>query len=129
MTSARTAAKPNELDYYLRKPLLRKLMCRLLHLFGNGIDFIGNIFDNSMIKEYGYNFKTGLVVMPMFLKDSYGTVIEVDKNGKIITSLQAPDSTISLISEAREVRVNDKETILYLGSFANNFIGKLNLKR
>jgi hypothetical protein len=47
--SARTAAKPNELDYYLRKPLLRKLYCRLLHLFGSAIHFVGNLFTNTMI--------------------------------------------------------------------------------
>ncbi len=129
VSGLRTSAKPNELDYYLKKPLLRKLLCRVFHLFGNGIELIGSIFNNSLIEEYGYNFKTGLIAMDFLIDDSHGTVIEIDNNGKIINSLHSPNGTISSISEAREVRISENETVLYLGSFVNHYIGKLNLNR
>jgi hypothetical protein len=129
VSGLRTAAKPNELDYHLKKPLLRKLLCRLLHLFGNGIELIGSIFHNSLIEEYGYNLKTGLIAINLLIDDSHGSVIEIDKNGKIVDSLHSPDGTISSVSEAREVRISDNETVLYIGSFVNHYIGKLNLNR
>ena len=126
------SSKETKLDFYLRRPLLRKVMCRLLHLFGSVIEFIGNTFNNSLFKEYGFDMKNGKQFNYIIFNEesnNYAMIIEVDINGKIVDSLQSSDTTIAPISEVREVRVNDRETVLYLGSFSNNHLGKLKLNR
>ena len=130
--SARTAVKQNEMDYYLKKPLLRKLVCRLLHLFGSGIEFVGNVFRNELIKEYGIDMRNGKQLNRFIFDDEsndYAMIIEIDINGQIVDSLHATDPSLTRLSEVREVRVNDKETVLYLGSYINSYLGKLTLKR
>ena len=130
--SARTIAKQNEMDYYLKKPLLRKLVCRLFHLFGKGIEFVGNMFHIDFVKEFGQDLKNGKPLDRFILKDKSNInamIIEIDINGQIVNSLHATDPSLTRLSEVREVRVNEKETVLYLGSYINSYLGILTLER
>ena len=130
--SGRTAIKQNELDYYLKKPLFRKLVCRLFHLFGSAIQCVGNLFKNDLITEFGQNIKNGHKLANMIFNDEstdYAMIIEIDANGVIVDSLHASDPSLTRLSEVREVRVSDKETVLYIGSYINSYLGKLTLKR
>ena len=59
------------------------------------------------------------------LAKPYGLVIKLDYYGDIVKSFHDADgSVISAISEVYEDAHNK---ILYLGSFKNNFLGKLRL--
>lgn len=130
--SGRTTARQNELDYYLKKPLLRKLVCRLFHMFGSGIEYMGNLFRVSMIAEFGYDLKNGKQIFEYIFdnnSEDYAMIVEIDVNGEIVDSLQASDRSLTRLSEVREVRINENETVLYLGSYINDYLGKLVLKR
>ena len=130
--TARTAGKPNDLDYYMKKPLLRKLACRLVYLIGSGIEFVGSIFNNDLVKEFGIDMKNGREFNGLIFNDksqNYGMIIEIDSSGQIVDSLHASDLSLTRLSEVREVRINEKQTVLYLGSYANNHLGKLILNR
>ena len=130
--AARTADKSQALDYYMKRPLLRKLACRLVYLIGGGIEFVGSIFNNDLVKEFGIDMKNGREFNPILIDDksnNYGMIIEIDSSGQILDSLHASDLSLTRLSEVREVRINEEQTVLYLGSFVNKYIGKLVLDR
>ena len=131
LLSGRTAAKPNELDYYLRKPLLRKLICRVMHMFGTVIHLVGKTFGNQLITEYGQDMKDGKYIGSLIFGKASGNgmIIEVDANGQVVDSLHASDTSLTRLSEVREVRVSGTESVLYLGSYSNDYLGTLTLKR
>lgn len=58
---------------------------------------------------------------------SYGLILKLDYYGDIIASYHDPDG--SVISRISEVYEDSKERVLYLGSFQNDFLGKLRLER
>jgi len=56
----------------------------------------------------------------------YGLIVKLDYYGDIIKSYHDPDG--SVITHISEVYEDPRDTsILYFGSFKNNFIGKLRL--
>lgn len=124
---ARNQTNPSTLEFLEGKPLIRKFILRLFNLIGSGIESVGNIFKNAALKEFGFKTKNGVLIINSF-EGKHGLVIEVDKDGNIVQSLHSPDGSINMLSEAKEVRLNDKETVLYLGSFINKYLAKLNLK-
>lgn len=83
---------------------------------------------NQMIMVISYHFLFQLLpknaVEGMVKK--YGLIVKLDYYGDVIKSYHDPDgSAISKISEVYE-DPNEKG-VLYLGSFKNNFLGKLKL--
>lgn len=65
-------------------------------------------------------FRRGDYVLPLLRR--HGIVIEFDEDGKILRSLQSPDGKISDLSQ-----VTEHEGYLYLGSFINDYLGRLKL--
>lgn len=58
-------------------------------------------------------------------KSTYGLVVEIDSNGKIIGSYHDPDG--SVIADVSQV--SDDKNYLYLGSFHSNFIAQVPKKK
>lgn len=125
---ARNLTSQNTQDWLNTRPVLRKLLLRSMNLIGKGLQSLGKLTGYYPLQEIGTGLTTGADFI-MTYKDQYGMVIEIDKNGKIINSLHSPDGKFSLLSEAKEIRLNEHETVVYLGSFVNDFLGKIYLKR
>ncbi|XP_054162193.1 adipocyte plasma membrane-associated protein-like [Oppia nitens] len=126
--SARTASKPSNIDFYMDRPLMRKFLCRFTHLLGSAITSVGDILNVSALQEFGSYFKSGFILGAILFKDSsrnYGMIVEIDINGNIIQTLHGNHEIYTLLSEVREVRINDKQSVLYIGSFINDYILKL----
>lgn len=114
------------LDDYALWPKVRKAALRVTHLFGFMIEYFGRLFRQAPIIELGYKIKTGSYFYKYVC--NYGMVIEMDANGKILRSFHSPDGRTTLLSEAREVVLNNTK-MLYLGSYVNNYLGKLILPK
>lgn len=122
MQSPRSQQKPSELDYIMKKPLLRKLILRSSHLIGLILDYVNIIIKNDFISELVYNFKNFNFVD----FESGGMLLEIDGAGNILNSIYTKTETISLLSEVRELKSkNPRQRILLLGSYALPFVRKM----
>jgi sugar lactone lactonase YvrE len=112
------------IDHLSGWPKVRKASMRLLHLIGSAFEYAGKILHFRLLTELGFKIKTGAIMF--YTITHYGLAVELDADGKIIQSLHSPDGRTTLLSEVREVIVGDKK-VLYLGSYGNNYIGKMTL--
>lgn len=80
----------------------------------------------SFLQDMGHKLKTYDLVFK--LSPPYGMAVELDAQGRIITSLHSPDYETTLLSEVREApppKDAPHRRVLYLGSVYNNYLGKL----
>ncbi len=126
LVNARTQQNRLLMDWTEDKPLIRKLLFRSLHLTGSVILSIGDAFGSETLKNLGVSVKTGLsqIIVGKFLENCHGMALKIDKSGQILKSLHSPEGRITLLSEVNEVS-NQNNTVLYLGSFYNKYLGKL----
>ncbi|RWS04057.1 adipocyte plasma membrane-associated protein-like protein, partial [Dinothrombium tinctorium] len=124
---ARNSSHPTVLDIFSNKPMLRKVVLRFIHALGSTLQYFGSLTNFVPLIDFGHKVKTELLVdFLMLITRLHGLVIEVDSNGKIVRSLHSPDGHTFLSSEAREV-IEGSRKVLYIGSFLNNYLGKLYL--
>lgn len=122
--SPRTMLRPNTLDYYYKKPLLRKLVTRVTYLVGEVLIQLGSLFNVEYIVEKGHSIKTLDMFVPHFI-DKSGLIIELDSNGKVVSSILDTSGKLQIVTEVREVASKvPGQRVLYLGSF-----GYPNLRR
>ena len=112
------------LDHLSGWPKTRKALLRALYTLGTVIEYAGKWTGFTTLTELGFKTKTGSLIYHTITH--YGMAVELDGEGKIIQSLHSPDGRTTLLSEVREVIVGDRK-VLYLGSFSNNYIGKMTL--
>ena len=129
VATARTQQDPLFFDYFANTPSLRKLFFRFLHLSGNIIHFVGRLLNIESVKNFGHHLETGLNYLIVGqLSDSHGMVFEMDELGNITQCLHSPDGTVTLLSEAKLAQQGN-QSVLYLGSFYNNYLGLLILNK
>lgn len=125
LSSARCQKNPLIIDWLDDKPLTKKLFFRSLHLFGSCVQYFGHLFNMDFLKNIGFEIKTGLNnFIGWILNNSHGMVIQINESGNILQSLHSPNGSITLLSEVNVIE-EENRTILYLGSFFNNYVGKL----
>jgi len=126
LVGARNASNANSIDLLAKRPIVRKFISRFMYLVGSAIEKAGELAGYIPLAEFGFKIRTMIIALPPF---PHGIAVEVDKNGKVINSLHSPDGVLTFVSEVREVRLNEKETVLYLGTWTHSYLGKLILKR
>ncbi|XP_035223070.1 adipocyte plasma membrane-associated protein-like isoform X3 [Stegodyphus dumicola] len=119
-TSARNFTNPLFMDYMNPYPTVKIIWARLHHAFGTLLVSLAEMASYPVLKEVAYKFKRGDYVLPLLRR--HGLVIEFDENGKILRSFHSPDGKISDLSEVKE-----HDGYLYLGSFINDYLGRLKL--
>lgn len=67
-----------------------------------------------------FQFRRGDYVLPLLRR--HGIIVELDENGHILRSFQSPDGKTSDLSQVTEYK-----GYLYLGSFINDYLGRLKL--
>jgi hypothetical protein len=127
--SAKNASSPGLLtDGLADKPLLRKCLFRFTFHLGSGLEWLGHTFNYVPLKEIGFGLKTFHI--PIKLTKEYGMVLEMDNKGTILRSLHSPDASTTTLSEVRDVvEAKTGKRVLYLGSFYNDYLGKLVLSK
>lgn len=121
--SVRNASNPILLDRLSDSPLIRKFLSRFLYFSGEIIETIGELFYSESLKSVGYSFKKGMPLL--YFAYGYGMIAEYDANGNVITAYSSPDGETSHLSEVCEVKGENGERILYLGSYSNSYLGRL----
>ncbi|XP_064486172.1 uncharacterized protein LOC135398717 [Ornithodoros turicata] len=99
-------------------PLVRKSLVRFLYLLGSALKYVTRYYDAPALKDVAAQLENAWVVYETLPK--YGLIVEVNKNGEVVQSLHSPSGKISLISEVLE-----HDGYLYLGSFRNNYLGRI----
>lgn len=92
------------------------------HNLGLLIHKAGTRFHYPSLMQLGYEIKS-LIIHQKIWK-SYGLVIKLNSKGEIIKSLHSPAGVINHLSEVYQVK-EDGKNVLYLGSYFNNYIGRL----
>lgn len=120
LSSGRNASNRNLMDLTSQYPILKKIFIQLLNLTGFIFRTISQFLYSEKFKTFAFEIETGHIFLPMI--PSYGMIIESDDKGQVIKSLHSPDGKMTYVSEVLEY-----ENHLYLGSWRNNFLGKLKL--
>ncbi|OQR80259.1 adipocyte plasma membrane-associated protein-like [Tropilaelaps mercedesae] len=107
-------------DSLAQYPFVKVGLVRLTHAVGAAVRLLADIWDSSNLHELAAYFANGWVFYDQMPK--YGMVVELDAMGAVKRSLHAPSGRINFISEVLE-----HDGYLYLGSFRNDFIGKVKL--
>lgn len=125
----RSLLLPNEFDYYIRKPLLRKLVARSAHLFGNVLHSLGTLIGNQYCTDLGYRLKTLQFMISTLFPSNGGMILEIDFNGNIVNSIYSTDSEdFGLMSEIHEVKSeNVSQRVFYIGSFTKPYLRKVTM--
>lgn len=122
----RTLVHPSEFDYYIRKPLLRKLVGRVAHLAGSILQPIGQLLHNDKLTELGFSLRTLMIALPTLFPSEGGMMLEIDADGNVISSVLSDQANLGLMSEVREVpSPQSNQRVFYLGSFALPHLRKL----
>ncbi|KAG8184349.1 hypothetical protein JTE90_006752 [Oedothorax gibbosus] len=119
-TSGRNSTHPLLPDVLAPYPTLKRLFARLYHAVGTLLTSVTQLVPCAPLKEFAYMFKKGDAALPLIRR--HGIVIEFDEDGRILRSLHSPEGKISDLSEVKEY-----DGYLYLGSFRNDFLGRLKL--
>ncbi|XP_023232279.1 adipocyte plasma membrane-associated protein-like [Centruroides sculpturatus] len=120
LTSGRNASKPNLMDLTSQYPIIKKIFVEFLYFVGFLFRSISQFLYSERFKTLAFEIETGQIFVPII--PNYGMIIEVNNDGEIIKSLHSPDGKMTYISEILEFQNH-----LYLGSWRNNFLGKLKL--
>ncbi|RWS01859.1 Adipocyte plasma membrane-associated protein-like protein [Dinothrombium tinctorium] len=124
---ARNSSHPALHDILSNKPFLRKAIFRFFHALGSSLEYLGTLSNYVPLKDIGHKVKSSYMIhLVSLLSRTHGLVIEIDANGKILRSLHSPDGHTIYSSEAHEV-VEGNKKVLYIGSFLNDYLGKLDL--
>jgi hypothetical protein len=120
--------KPNYLISFAEKnPRLTEMVIRSLYNTGQILMDIGHILSFRPLINIGFYIKTTQFHQKWFDFYSKGLAIEIDVNCNILRSIHSPDGRITHLSEVREVLEPSGQSTLYLGSYYNDYIGKLTL--
>lgn len=115
----RTLLKPTNYDYYMKKPLLRRLIARVAHLSGNILEKVAQLMKNEQLEELAYSLKTLQILASAMFRSDGGMMLEIDADGNTINSIYSDNEDFGLISEVREVpSAQSNQRIFYLGSSA-----------
>lgn len=115
----RTFLSGNDLDYYLKKPLLRKILLRSCHLVGTILNLGARVMQNEMLAQHAHNFLT-LYSFPANVMEAGGLIIEIEcgEECTIKSNIYSSGVDLASMSEVREVASGKpNERVLYLGSF------------
>lgn len=115
----RTFLTSNDLDYYLKKPLLRKIMLRACHLVGTFLNLGARIMQSEMLAQYAHDFLT-LYSFSADVWQTAGLILEIEcaEECTMKSSIYSNGLDLVAMSEAREVASGKaNERILYIGSF------------
>lgn len=104
-------------------PTIKKVLIRLAYHLGHALSYLGDRLKYVPLKQAGFSLRTGVLFQDLY--KPYGLAIEVDSQGRIIRSLHSPEGTTTFLSEVREVIEDDGQHVLYLGSYFNNYLGRL----
>ena len=122
----RTLLKPTEFDYYIKKPLLRKLLGRVAHLAGGALAPVARLLNNERLAELAYSLRTLQIALPVMINPEGGMLLEIDLDGNVLNSIYSENEDLGLISEVREVPSNQADQrVLYLGSFKLPYFRKI----
>lgn len=126
----RTLLRPSEFDYYIKKPLLRKLLARLAHLAGNALAPIGQLLQNEPISELADSLRTLKIAFSTMLPIEGGMLLEIDINGNVLNSVYSHEENFGLISEVREVSSAESgQRTFYIGSYGLPHVRKLTITK
>lgn len=114
------------IDEMRNYPFISKAVVRFNFNLGTLIMKVGQTFAFDAITDFGYHVRGGELVLLLDPVKKAGMVLEADRNGQILKSLQDPQGKLSLFSEVHEVRKNGKRH-LYLASFTNPFVVKVTI--
>ena len=121
------AHKERDLIDRLREyPFIAKAALRFSFNSGTLLLKIGETLGIDLITAVGYHLRGGEF---LFLAESVkkaGLVLEADKNGQPLKSLEDPDGKVSYFSEVHEIREAGKRH-LYLASFVNPYVVKVSI--
>lgn len=127
--TGRNQYKPSfYLDIMAKHPYLKRTYFRLIRLLGFSIETIANLLslvfnDNDYLKQFGHNIRVANFMYPFVAE--YGMAVEIDSNGRLIGSLHSPDGYTSQLSEIYEYHNNGKERYYYIGSYSNQYLGRI----
>ncbi|XP_022650612.1 adipocyte plasma membrane-associated protein-like [Varroa destructor] len=107
-------------DLLARYPFVKLGLIRLTHAVGAAVHVLASLWNSTGLYELAAYFSNGWVFYDQIPK--YGMIVELDATGTIKRSLHASSGRINFISEVLE-----HDNYLYLGSFRNDFIGKVKL--
>ncbi|KAH9417720.1 hypothetical protein DERP_011431 [Dermatophagoides pteronyssinus] len=127
--TGRNQYKPSfYLDIMAKHPYLKRTYFRLIRLLGFSIETIANLLslffnDNDYLKQFGHNIRVANFMYPFVAE--YGMAVEIDSNGRLIGSLHSPDGYTNQLSEIYEYHNNGKERYYYIGSYSNQYLGRI----
>lgn len=103
-------------------PLIRKFLLRIMCLIELPFKTIESIYPNPYTQTIVHRLGNFALLKP--INPPRNTILRVDWNGKVIGSLHGFDGSVTHIAHVLE----DGEH-LYLGSFANNYLGRVKLPK
>lgn len=121
ISTARSKEFPALHDRFAQHPELKKGFLFLQKLLLAPVAKIMSLIPDKRINEIGFELRTGRILADLPL-GTYGMIVEVNEEGKIVQSLQSPTGQVAHISEVLELN-----GVLYLGSWRNKYLGRLKL--
>lgn len=125
LPSVRMSPNSELFDRLIESPLIRKFLGRLYYLAGGIVETIGELIYSESLKSTGHLLKNGVLSL---IAHKSGMIAELDAKGQVMAAYFSVNGEISFLSEVCEVAGDNGDRILYLGSFGNNFLGKLVVK-
>ena len=120
--------KPNHLVSFLEKnPRIVEFTSRLFFNVGKMVMDVGVMFSFQPLIDTGFYIKTTQFHQKFLDFSSRGLAIEVDINCNILRSIHSAEGRVTHLSEIREVLEGNGQSTLYLGSYYNDYLGKLTL--
>lgn len=118
LNTARIESTATLLDKLGPYPIVRKFVMRFLHAIGSLVTYVAQYVPYPVVKSVAFDILSGRFMVDII--PSYGMIIRVDDQGKIVESLHSPDGKFAHFSEVLEY-----EGHLYIGSWRNKFLAKL----
>lgn len=103
-------------------PYIRRFLCRTLALIEAPFQLIERVYPNPYTKWIVH--KTGHFEALGALQPARTTILRIDWNGKIVGSLHGFDRSVQGVAHVLE-----DGDYLYLGSFANKYVGRVTLPK
>lgn len=116
----------DRMDKMRQYPYITKAILRFSYNLGTLLMKIGEKTGIDAIIDFGYHVRGLEVLLIADPVKKAGLVIEADRNGTPIRSLQDPDGEVSFFSEVHEIREAGKRH-LYLASFINPYVVKVTI--